>query len=59
MGETLAFALDGYFEGDPLDSVPDHLEAALSEFGSGVEGGDRMAVDDDTRDRLAELGYLE
>lgn len=59
IGETLAFELDGYLEGDPLDSVPDHLEAALSEFGPGVEGGDRMDVDDDTRDRLAELGYLE
>jgi arylsulfatase A-like enzyme len=58
-GETVVFALDGYFEGEPLDSVPDHLEAALSEFGSGVEGGDRMDVDGDTRDRLAELGYLE
>jgi arylsulfatase A-like enzyme len=58
-GETLAFELDGYLEGDPLDAVPDHLEAALATFGSGVEGGDRMDVDDDTRDRLAELGYLE
>ncbi|USZ68049.1 sulfatase [Halorussus salilacus] len=58
-GERAAFALDGYLEGDPLDSVPDHLDAALAGFGSGVAGGERMDVDDDTRDRLAELGYLE
>lgn len=58
-GETVAFSLDGYLEGDPLDSVPDHLEDALASFGAGVAGGEQMDVDDDTRDRLAELGYLE
>lgn len=58
-GERLAFDLDGYVEGEPLDEVPDHLEVVLSSFGPGVEGGERMYVDDDTRDRLAELGYLE
>jgi len=58
-GETLAFDLDGDLEGDPLDAVPDDLKTALAEFGSGVAGGERMNVDGDTRDRLAELGYLE
>ncbi|WP_202935152.1 hypothetical protein [Halorussus amylolyticus] len=58
-GETLAFALDDYLEADPLDSVPDHLEDALASFGAGVSGGEQMAVDGDTRDRLEELGYLE
>jgi arylsulfatase A-like enzyme len=56
---TLAFALNDYLEGEPLEAVPDALKEALASFGSGVEGGDRMAVDDDTRDRLEELGYLE
>ncbi|WP_158055937.1 sulfatase [Halorussus halophilus] len=58
-GETLAFDLDSYLEGDTLEEVPEHLEDALASFGAGVSGGDRMDVDDDTRDRLAELGYLE
>jgi arylsulfatase A-like enzyme len=63
-GETVAFDLgddssDGYLEGDPLDSVPDHLEDALASFGGGVSGGEQMDVDGDTRDRLEELGYLE
>ena len=58
-GEKLAFALDGYLEDEPLDSVPEHLETALSSFGEGVVGGDQMEVGDDTRDRLEELGYLE
>ena len=58
-GETLAFALDGYLEDEPLDSVPEYLEIALSSFGEGVVGDDRMEVGDDTRDRLEELGYLE
>ncbi|PSP54592.1 arylsulfatase [Halobacteriales archaeon QS_1_67_19] len=57
--ERVAFELDGYLEGDPLDSVPDPLADALARFGGGVEGGDRMAVDAETRDRLEELGYLE
>ena len=58
-GTKLAFPLDDYLEGDPLDGVPEHLEGALASFGAGVSGGERMDVDDDTRDRLAELGYLE
>ncbi|WP_210423481.1 sulfatase-like hydrolase/transferase [Halorussus marinus] len=55
----LAFDLDGGLETDPLETVPDRLESGLSGFGSGVDGGQQMSVDDDTRDRLAELGYLE
>jgi arylsulfatase A-like enzyme len=58
-GATLAFDLDGSLEGEPLEAVPDDLETALAAFGSGVSGGERMTVDGDTRDRLAELGYLE
>ncbi|WP_339102616.1 sulfatase-like hydrolase/transferase [Haloterrigena salinisoli] len=56
---TLAFALEDYLEGEPLETIPDALEKALESFDGGVEGADRMAVDDDTRDRLEELGYLE
>lgn len=58
-GNTLAFDLDGYLEANPLQEVPEHLEDALKSFGAGVSGGERMDVDGDTRDRLAELGYLE
>jgi arylsulfatase A-like enzyme len=56
---TLAFELEEYVEGEPLETVPDELEEALASFGNGVEGADRMAVDDNTRARLEELGYLE
>lgn len=59
MGDIAAFSLEGYLEADPLDSVPDHLEDALASFGAGVAGGEQMEVDDDTRERLGELGYLE
>jgi arylsulfatase A-like enzyme len=56
---TLAFELEEYIEGEPLETLPNELEEALMSFGNGVWGADRMAVDDDTRDRLEELGYLE
>lgn len=56
---VLAFDLDEYFEGEPLETVPADLKDAFASFGSGVEGADRMAVDGATRDRLEELGYLE
>lgn len=58
-GERLAFELDGYLEGEPIEAVPQELDAALSSFGEGVKGADQMDVAGDTRDRLEELGYLE
>jgi arylsulfatase A-like enzyme len=57
--KRLAFDLDEYLEGEPLDSVPKHLDDALSAFSGGVEGGTQIDVDGATRDRLEELGYLE
>ncbi|WP_207225274.1 sulfatase-like hydrolase/transferase [Natrinema hispanicum] len=56
---VLAFSLDEYLEEEPLEAVPVDLEDALTSFGTGVEGADRMAVGAETRDRLEELGYLE
>lgn len=58
-GTTLAFSLDDYLEADPMDGVPNELRDTLASFGDGVEGGSTVDIDDDTRDRLAELGYLE
>jgi len=58
--ERRAFDLrDDPDERAPLASVPDDLAEALASFEGGVRGGDRMDVDDETRDRLSELGYLE
>jgi len=55
----VAFELDGYFEEEPVESIPDDLDDALASFGDGVAGADRMAVDAETRERLGQLGYLE
>lgn len=55
----LAFDVTDGSESTPLDDVPEDLAAALETYGTGVEGGDAISVDEDTRDRLAELGYLE
>jgi arylsulfatase A-like enzyme len=47
-------------ETTPLERVPADLREAAAAVGGGdVAGGDRMAVDDEARDRLSELGYLE
>lgn len=54
-----AFDVRDGAESDPLDAVPKELTAALDSYGSGVAGGETISVDEDTRDRLAELGYLE
>jgi len=58
-GTTVAFELDDYLEGEPLDTIPEDLRAALASFGDGVEGGEQIDVDNETRERLSELGYLE
>jgi arylsulfatase A-like enzyme len=58
--EAVAFDLSADpGEERPLAEVPASLREAAEQFGEGVYGDDRMAVDDDTRDRLSELGYLE
>lgn len=48
-------------ERDPLDpaATPPALREALDAFAGGVDGDDRMTVDEETADRLADLGYLE
>lgn len=56
---TLAFDVESGQEGEPLDSVPADLRNALDAYGDGVAGADAIDVDDATRDRLEELGYLE
>jgi arylsulfatase A-like enzyme len=56
---TLAFDVADGSEREPLDDVPDALHRALDAYGTGVAGDDAITVDADTRDRLAELGYLE
>jgi arylsulfatase A-like enzyme len=58
-GTRLAFDVSDGTEGDPLPEVPDDLVDALKAYGDGVEGEDAIDVDDATRDRLEELGYLE
>lgn len=55
----LAFDVADGAEGDPLDDIPEDLAAALDDYGTGVQGEDAIDVDDATRDRLEELGYLE
>lgn len=55
----LAFDVADGTEGDPLDDVPADLVDALAGYGDGVEGEGAIDVDDATRDRLEELGYLE
>jgi hypothetical protein len=57
--DTLAFELDGYLEAEPIETVPQELNTALSSFGEGIEGAGQMDVAGETRDRLKELGYLE
>jgi arylsulfatase A-like enzyme len=56
---TLAFDVGDGSEGDPREDVPADLRDALDAYGDGVAGDDEIDVDDATRDRLAELGYLE
>lgn len=46
-------------ESDPREDVPEDLRAALDSVDAGVYGEETMDVDDATRDRLSELGYLE
>lgn len=58
-GMQLAFDLDGGLEGVPLDSVPEPLMRALGAYTADVEGSETITVDDETRNRLSELGYLE
>ena len=55
----LAFDITDGAEGDPLDEVPADLVDVLDGYGDGVQGEDAIDVDDATRDRLEELGYLE
>ncbi|WP_205254325.1 sulfatase-like hydrolase/transferase [Halorubellus sp. JP-L1] len=58
-GTRLAFDVGDGAEGDPLEHVPEDLVDALEGYGDGVQGEDAIDVDDATRDRLEELGYLE
>lgn len=59
-GTALAFDLDADpGEAFPLRDIPDELCAALESFGEGITGSERMRVDEETRGRLSELGYLE
>jgi arylsulfatase A-like enzyme len=59
-GERRAFDLrSDPGERDPLAEIPRDLEDVLASFEGDVRGGDRMDVDDETRDRLSELGYIE
>jgi len=55
----LAFDVGDGGEGEPLEAIPEDLESALEEYGVGVRGEDAIDVDEATRDRLEELGYLE
>lgn len=61
LGAELAFDLaTDPGERDPLAEPPAPLREAADRAGDGgIDGGDRVDVDEDTRDRLAELGYLE
>jgi arylsulfatase A-like enzyme len=59
-GTTVWFDLsEDPAESNPRRDVPDGLADAYDSFGLGVHGEETMEVDAATRERLAELGYLE